>query len=54
MIRLAKSSKFKKLKTKIVDWFINCCSREKKEEYLNRHPIDDYIDEFWFINCPDD
>ena len=35
------------IKYKVIKFF-----DQKNRPYLNRHMIDDYIDQFWIFNCP--
>ena len=38
----------KKSKCKqIIDWISG-----NKKPYENTYPIDDWIDQYWFVNCP--
>ena len=39
------------LKTKIKNKFM---FKKKIEHYNNKTGIDDYIDQFWLINCPEE
>ena len=39
------------LKTKIKN---KCRLKKKIEHYNNQTDIDDYIDQFWLINCPEE
>jgi hypothetical protein len=29
------------------------CFQKSRTRYMNKHMIDDYIDNYWIFNCPD-
>ena len=31
---------------------LKSCFRKPQKPYINKHFIDDYIDEYWIMNCP--
>ena len=34
-------------------WSFKLFQKAKKPPFINKHPIDDYIDEFWSRKCPE-
>jgi hypothetical protein len=29
------------------------CLQKRDKKYMNKHMIDDYVDNYWIFNCPD-
>ena len=44
--------RFTKKKEGICKKLSKCCNR-KKTSYVNQYPIDEFVDYFWLLNCPE-